>query len=104
MFTPRELQLDRGWPGLIEGETVVQLAAQTLQAFFTGGGNARNSVPLAISRFREAGFTLSYFSIIHAPAAAPAWLRMNWYCLGSAFHFSSLTIMCSIAPPSHQPG
>src|SRR2546421_6170067 len=41
MFTPRDLQLDRGWPGIIEGDTVVQLAAQTLQAFFTGGGTAR---------------------------------------------------------------
>ena len=41
MFTPRELQLERGWPGLIEGEKVHQLAAQTLQAFFTGGGTAR---------------------------------------------------------------
>jgi fumarylacetoacetate (FAA) hydrolase len=41
MFTPRELQLERGWPGMIEGETVVQLAAQTLPAFFTGGGSAR---------------------------------------------------------------
>ncbi|HEY6605387.1 MAG TPA: fumarylacetoacetate hydrolase family protein [Gaiellaceae bacterium] len=41
MFTPRDLQLERGWPGLIEGETVVQLAAQTLQAYFTGGGSAR---------------------------------------------------------------
>jgi fumarylacetoacetate (FAA) hydrolase len=41
MFTPRELQLERGWPGLIEGETVIQLAAQTLQSFFTGGGTAR---------------------------------------------------------------
>jgi hypothetical protein len=27
MFTPRELQLERGWPGIIEGETVIQLAA-----------------------------------------------------------------------------
>ena len=41
MFTPRELQLERGWPGIIEGDTVVQLAAQTLPAFFTGGGSAR---------------------------------------------------------------
>jgi fumarylacetoacetate (FAA) hydrolase len=41
MFTPRELQLERGWPGLVEGDTVIQLAAQTLQAFFTGGGTAR---------------------------------------------------------------
>jgi len=42
MFTPRELQLERGWPGLIQGETVIQLAAQTLQSFFTGGGTARH--------------------------------------------------------------
>ena len=41
MFTPRELQLERGWPGIIERDTVVQLAAQTLQAYFTGGGRAR---------------------------------------------------------------
>jgi fumarylacetoacetate (FAA) hydrolase len=41
MFTPRELQLERGWPAIIERDTVVQLAAQTLQAYFTGGGKAR---------------------------------------------------------------
>jgi 2-keto-4-pentenoate hydratase/2-oxohepta-3-ene-1,7-dioic acid hydratase in catechol pathway len=41
MFSPRDPYLSRGWPGRIEGDRVVQLAAQTLQAFFTGGGNAR---------------------------------------------------------------
>jgi fumarylacetoacetate (FAA) hydrolase len=41
MFTPRELALERGWPGRVEGDKVIQLAAQTLQAFFTGGGAAR---------------------------------------------------------------
>jgi hypothetical protein len=41
MFSPREPFLERGWPGRIEGDTVIQLAAQTLQAFFTGGGQAR---------------------------------------------------------------
>ncbi len=41
MFTPKELALERGWPGRIEGDRVVQLAAQTLQSFFTGGGQAR---------------------------------------------------------------
>jgi 2-keto-4-pentenoate hydratase/2-oxohepta-3-ene-1,7-dioic acid hydratase in catechol pathway len=41
MFSPRELDLERGWPGRLEGDRVVQLAAQTLQAFFTGGGSAR---------------------------------------------------------------
>jgi fumarylacetoacetate (FAA) hydrolase len=41
MFTPKELALERGWPGRIEGDRVIQLAAQTLQSFFTGGGWAR---------------------------------------------------------------
>jgi 2-keto-4-pentenoate hydratase/2-oxohepta-3-ene-1,7-dioic acid hydratase in catechol pathway len=41
MFTPRDLALERGWPGRIDGDRIVQLAAQTLQAFFTGGGGAR---------------------------------------------------------------
>jgi fumarylacetoacetate (FAA) hydrolase len=41
MFTPKELALERGWPGRIEGDRVIQLAAQTLQSFFTGGGSAR---------------------------------------------------------------
>ena len=49
MFTPRELQLERGWPGLIEGDTVVQLAAQTLQSFFAGGGTARRHEQYALA-------------------------------------------------------
>jgi hypothetical protein len=54
MFTPRDQDLERGWPGRIEGETVIQLAAQTLQAFFTGGGQAREHAeyPLADVDFR----------------------------------------------------
>jgi hypothetical protein len=49
MFTPRALALERGWPGKIEGDTVIQFAAQTLEAFFTGGAKARehNVYPLA---------------------------------------------------------
>jgi fumarylacetoacetate (FAA) hydrolase len=49
MFTPRELQLERGWPGIVEGDVVVQVAAQTLQAFFTGGGNARRHAEYPIA-------------------------------------------------------
>jgi fumarylacetoacetate (FAA) hydrolase len=54
MFTPRDLQLERGWPGIVEGDTVVQLAAQTLQAYFTGGGGARRHAeyPLTDVDFR----------------------------------------------------
>jgi hypothetical protein len=54
MFSPRGQELERGWPGRIEGETVIQLAAQTLQAFFTGGGTAREHAeyPVADVVFR----------------------------------------------------
>jgi len=41
MFSPLDADLERGWPGRIDGDRVIQLAAQTLQAFFTGGGVAR---------------------------------------------------------------
>src|ERR1044071_1922039 len=49
MFSPKEQALERGWPGRIEGDRVIQLAAQTLQSFFTGGGSARgdDEEPLA---------------------------------------------------------
>jgi len=49
MFSPKERELERGWPGRIEGDRVIQLAAQTLQSFFTGGGSAREHAefPLA---------------------------------------------------------
>ncbi len=49
MFSPDGLALVRGWPGRIDGDRVVQLAAQTLQSFFTGGGAAREHAeyPLA---------------------------------------------------------
>ena len=41
MFTPLERELERGWPGVVDGDFVFQLAAQTLQSFFSGGGDAR---------------------------------------------------------------
>jgi hypothetical protein len=41
MFHPVDHPLQRGWVGRIDGEHVIQLAAQTLQAFFTGGASAR---------------------------------------------------------------
>jgi 2-keto-4-pentenoate hydratase/2-oxohepta-3-ene-1,7-dioic acid hydratase in catechol pathway len=49
MFSPKDRELERGWPGRIEGDRVIQLAAQTLQAYFTGGGRARehDEFPLA---------------------------------------------------------
>lgn len=49
MFHPFAHTMERGWVGRIDGEHVVQLAAQTLQSFFTGGGSAREHAvyPLA---------------------------------------------------------
>jgi fumarylacetoacetate (FAA) hydrolase len=41
MFRPKGSEMQRGWPGRIDGERVIQLAAQTLQSYFTGGGKAR---------------------------------------------------------------
>jgi fumarylacetoacetate (FAA) hydrolase len=54
MFSPKERDLERGWPGRIDDGNVVQLAAQTLQAFFSGGGTAREHAvyPLAEVRLR----------------------------------------------------
>jgi len=41
MFHPLEQPLERGWVGRLDGDHVIQLAAQTLESFFTGGGSAR---------------------------------------------------------------
>lgn len=49
MFSPKGMKLDRGWPGRVEGDRIVQLAAQTLQAFFTGGGGAREHAEFALA-------------------------------------------------------
>jgi len=62
MFTPRELALERGWPGRIEGDRVIQLAAQTLQSFFTGGGSAREHAEYALAD------VLLRAPVLHPPA------------------------------------
>ncbi len=51
MFTPVEQEV-RGWPGRVEGDRVIQLAAQTLQAFFTGGGQAREHAEYPLAEVR----------------------------------------------------
>jgi 2-keto-4-pentenoate hydratase/2-oxohepta-3-ene-1,7-dioic acid hydratase in catechol pathway len=65
MFRPRGSDLVRGWPGRIEDGHVVQLAAQTLQAYFTGGGNARE----------HAVFRLADVELL-APVLEPPSLRL----------------------------
>jgi hypothetical protein len=85
MFTPAGNDLQRGWPGRIDGETVVQLAAQTLQSFFTGGSAAREHAvyrladvllrapvlePPSVRLFDDAGsFTFANPSAIRSPGA-----------------------------------
>jgi 2-keto-4-pentenoate hydratase/2-oxohepta-3-ene-1,7-dioic acid hydratase in catechol pathway len=76
MFTPKDRELERGWPGRIDGDHVVQLAAQTLQAFFTGGGKAREHAvyPLADVRLRP--------PVLHPPS-------VRTFTRGYDFHFSN---------------
>src|SRR5712691_6203798 len=52
MFRPLDRPLERGWPGRIEGDRVIQLAAQTLQSFFTGGGGAREHAEYPLDEVR----------------------------------------------------
>jgi len=52
MFHPVDHPMKRGWVGRVDGERVIQLAAQTLQAFFTGGGSAREHAVYLLSGVR----------------------------------------------------
>jgi fumarylacetoacetase-like protein len=65
MFTPLDRDLERGWPGRVEGDSVVQLAAQTLQAFFTGGGKAREHEVFALADV-----------VLRAPVLHPGAIRL----------------------------
>jgi len=62
MFHPLDHPLERGWVGRIDRDRVIQLAAQTLQSLFTGGGTAREHVeyPLAAVRLLA--------PVLHPPA------------------------------------
>ena len=52
MFTPADSDLERGWPGRIDGDGVVQLAAQTLQSFFASGSKAREHAAYPLTEVR----------------------------------------------------
>ena len=52
MFHPLDHPLERGWVGRVDDDRVVQLAAQTLQAFFTGGGSAREHAEFALNEVK----------------------------------------------------
>jgi 2-keto-4-pentenoate hydratase/2-oxohepta-3-ene-1,7-dioic acid hydratase in catechol pathway len=82
MFTPKGMDLPRGWPGRVDGDRVVQLAAQTLQAFFTSGGALREHAeypltdvdlrapvlyPPSIRIFDRGDFAFGNTAAIHGP-------------------------------------
>ena len=52
MFSPKGENLERGWPGRVDGDRVIQLAAQTLESFFTGGGQAREHAEYPLDEVR----------------------------------------------------
>ena len=76
MFTPADAELERGWPGRITGDTVVQLAAQTLQSFFTGGSSAREHAEYRLGDV-----------ILRAPVLEPPAVRL--FDDGSSFTFAN---------------
>jgi fumarylacetoacetate (FAA) hydrolase len=63
LFTPLDRDV-RGWVGLIEGDRVVHLAAQSIAAFFTGGGSAREHDDYSLDEVR-----------LLAPVARPPSIR-----------------------------
>jgi hypothetical protein len=52
MFSPADSELERGWPGRIDGDCVIQLAAQTLQSYFASGSTAREHATYALDQVR----------------------------------------------------
>jgi hypothetical protein len=65
MFSPRERELERGWPGRLDGDRVVHLAAQTVESFFTGGGTAREHDEFALDEV-----------VLRAPVLRPPSIRV----------------------------
>lgn len=84
MFHPDVQPMERGWVGRVDGERVIHLAAQTLQAFFLGGGGAREHAeysldevtllvpvlyPPAVRVFDDAGFEFANPAAVLGPGA-----------------------------------
>jgi 2-keto-4-pentenoate hydratase/2-oxohepta-3-ene-1,7-dioic acid hydratase in catechol pathway len=76
MFSPKDRELERGWPGRIDGDAVIQLAAQTLQAFLTGGGDAREHAEYALDEV-----------VLRAPVLHPPSVRI--FAPGGDFVFAN---------------
>jgi hypothetical protein len=83
MFHPEAHPLERGWVGRVDSDRVVQLAAQTLQSFFLGGGRARE----------HAEYPLDAVTLL-APVLNPPAVRI--FETGADFFFSN---PAAILPP-----
>lgn len=82
MFSPADSDLERGWPGRIDGEHVTQLAAQTLQSYFASGSSAREHAAYALDKVR-----------LRAPVLEPPSIRV--FEDASAFAFANPTAILS---------
>lgn len=91
MFSPADADLERGWPGRIDGDAVVQLAAQTLQSFFAGGSAARE----------HAEFPLVDV-LLRAPVLEPRAVRI--FDDAHSFEFANPAAICSPGAVIPRPG
>jgi hypothetical protein len=82
MFTPADSELQRGWPGRIDGDRVTQLAAQTLQSYFASGSKAREHAAYPLDRVR-----------LRAPVLEPPSIRV--FEDASTFSFANPTAVRS---------
>src|SRR5215211_3879332 len=82
MFRPRGRHLTRGWPGRINGDRVVHLAAQTLQAFFSGGAHAREHAEYALDEVELLA------PVRQPPAVRGSEVPPEWY-EQAVFYFSN---------------
>jgi hypothetical protein len=91
MFTPAGQELERGWPGRIDGDRVIQLAAQTLQSFFASGSRAREHSVFALDEVR-----------LRAPVLEPPSVRI--FDDTTTFHFGNPVAVRSPGGAVPRPG
>jgi hypothetical protein len=91
MFTPADSDLERGWPGRIDGDHVTQLAAQTLQSYFASGSSAREHAAYGLDRVR-----------LRAPVLEPPSIRV--FEDTTAFSFANPTAVRSPGSEIPRPG
>jgi hypothetical protein len=91
MFSPAELELERGWPGRIDADRVIQLAAQTLQSYFASGSHAREHAVFPLGEV-----------LLRAPVLEPPSVRV--FDSAEAFRFANPTAIRSPGNEIPRPG